>query len=45
MKAVEDVHLCSYCLSANRGVRLRNLDLVKKDLKIFLDNMVPQVKL
>lgn len=36
---------CSYCLSsANRGVRLRNLDLVKKELKIFLDNMVPQVK-
>lgn len=36
---------CSYCLSsAHRGVRLRNMDLVKKELKIFLDNQVPQVK-
>jgi len=36
---------CSYCLSsAQRGVRFRNMDLVKKELKIFLDNKVPQVK-
>lgn len=36
---------CSYCLSsAMRGVRFRNIDLVKKELKIFLDHKVPQVK-
>ncbi|MBR3770856.1 MAG: B12-binding domain-containing radical SAM protein [Clostridium sp.] len=36
---------CSYCLSSiERGVRLRNLDLVKKELQIFLDAKVPQVK-
>lgn len=36
---------CSYCLSsAHRGVRFRNIDLVKKELKIFLDYQVPQVK-
>lgn len=36
---------CSYCLSSiEPGVRLRNLDLVKKELQIFLDAKVPQVK-
>lgn len=36
---------CSYCLSsAMRGVRFRNIDLVKKELKMFLDHKVPQVK-
>ncbi len=36
---------CSYCLSsANHGVRFRNIDLVKKELKVFLDNKIPQVK-
>ncbi len=36
---------CSYCLSsAQRGVRFRNLELVKRELKIFLDYKVPQVK-
>lgn len=36
---------CTYCLSSvRRGVRFRNMDLVKKDLKILLDNQVPQVK-
>lgn len=36
---------CSYCLSsAHRGVRFRNIDLVKEELKIFLDHQVPQVK-
>lgn len=38
-------YTCSYCLSsAHRGVRLRNLDLVKKELKILLDHNVPQIK-
>lgn len=36
---------CSYCLSsAHRGVRFRNIELVKRELKIFLDHQVPQVK-
>ena len=36
---------CSYCLSsAHQGVRYRSIDLVKSDLKIFLDQKVPQVK-
>ena len=36
---------CSYCLSSiERGVRFRNLELVKKELQIFLDARVPQVK-
>ena len=36
---------CSYCLSSiEKGIRLRNLDLVKKELQIFLDHKVPQVK-
>ncbi|MDD4111931.1 MAG: DUF4080 domain-containing protein [Herbinix sp.] len=36
---------CSYCLSsAQRGVRYRRIDLVKAELKTFLDYKVPQVK-
>lgn len=36
---------CSYCLSSiEKGIRLRRLDLVKKELQIFLDAKVPQVK-
>ena len=36
---------CSYCLSSvDRKVRLRDLDLVKKELKIFLEHEVAQVK-
>lgn len=36
---------CSYCLSSiDKRVRLRDFDLVKKELQIFLDNKVPQVK-
>jgi len=36
---------CSYCLSAiEKQVRLRDVDLVKKELKFFLDHKVPQVK-
>ena len=36
---------CSYCLSSiERGVRLRDLNLVKKELQFFLDRKVPQVK-
>ncbi len=36
---------CSYCLSsADRGVRLRSLTLVKKELQFFLDRRVTQVK-
>ena len=36
---------CSYCLSsAQRGVRYRRMDLVKAELKTFLDYKVPQVK-
>ncbi len=36
---------CSYCLSsATKGVRFRNLDLVKADLKQFLAAEVTQVK-
>lgn len=36
---------CSYCLSAiDKTVRLRNLELVKKEIKFFLDNNVRQVK-
>lgn len=36
---------CSYCLSsAYRGVRFRNIELVKKELMIFLNYKVPQVK-
>lgn len=36
---------CSYCLSSvDKKVRLRNIDLVRNELKIFIDNNVPQVK-
>ena len=36
---------CSYCLSSiDKTVRLRNLDLVKKELQFFLDLKIPQVK-
>lgn len=36
---------CSYCLSSiDKRVRLRNIDLVLRELKVFLDNRVPQVK-
>lgn len=36
---------CSYCLSSiDKGVRLRSLELVRKELKFFLDAKVPQVK-
>lgn len=36
---------CSYCLSSlDRRVRYRSLDIVKKELKRFLDANIPQVK-
>lgn len=36
---------CSYCLSsADRGVKYRNLNLVKEELKEFLEHRIPQVK-
>ena len=36
---------CSYCLSSiDKSVRFRNLELVKKELQIFIDAKVPQVK-
>lgn len=36
---------CSYCLSSiDKKVRLRDIELVKKELQFFLDNRVPQVK-
>ncbi|MDD6400115.1 MAG: DUF4080 domain-containing protein [Lachnospiraceae bacterium] len=36
---------CSYCLSSiDKCIRFRSLDKVKKELKHFLDNKVPQVK-
>ena len=36
---------CSYCLSSiDKTVRLRDLNLVKKELQFFLDLKVPQVK-
>lgn len=36
---------CSYCLSSiDKGVRLRDIELVKKELQIFLDKKIPQVK-
>lgn len=36
---------CSYCLSSiDKGVRLRSMDLVKKELAFFLEHRVPQVK-
>ncbi|MDF2801575.1 MAG: cobalamin B12-binding domain protein [Anaerocolumna sp.] len=36
---------CSYCLSSvDKRVRMRDVELVKKELKIFLNYKVPQVK-
>ncbi len=36
---------CSYCLSSiDKSVRFRDLELVKKELQIFMDAHVPQVK-
>lgn len=36
---------CSYCLSSiDKKVRLRDIDIVKKELQFFLDNRVKQVK-
>lgn len=36
---------CSYCLSSiEKGIRLRKLSLVEKELQLFLDYKVPQVK-
>ena len=36
---------CSYCLSAiDKKLRLRNIELVKKELRFFLNHQIPQVK-
>lgn len=36
---------CSYCLSSiDKSVRLRDIEVVKKELQFFLDNRVAQVK-
>lgn len=36
---------CSYCLSSvDKAVRLRDIDIVKRELQFFLDNRVEQVK-
>lgn len=36
---------CSYCLSSiDKKVRLRDIELVKKELQVFLDAKIPQVK-
>ena len=36
---------CSYCLSSvDKKLRFRNIELVKNELKYFLDKKVPQVK-
>ena len=36
---------CSYCLSSiDKAVRFRDISIVKKELKLFLDNNVKQVK-
>jgi len=36
---------CSYCLSSiDKKVRIRSTELVKKELKFFIDHEVPQVK-
>lgn len=36
---------CSYCLSSiDKKVRLRSVELVKKELQVFIDAKVPQVK-
>lgn len=37
---------CSYCLSSvDKTLRFRNMNLVRQELKVFLDARVPQVKL
>ena len=36
---------CAYCLSSiDKRVRFRDMDLVKKELKFFLEKQVPQIK-
>lgn len=36
---------CSYCLSSiEKGIRLRDIELVKKELQFFIDNQIPLVK-
>ncbi|MBQ3546462.1 MAG: B12-binding domain-containing radical SAM protein [Lachnospiraceae bacterium] len=36
---------CSYCLSSiDKQLRFRDINLVKKELKFFIDNKIPQVK-
>lgn len=36
---------CSYCLSSiDKKLRFRDMELVKKELKFFIDHKVPQVK-
>lgn len=36
---------CSYCLSSvDKRVRIRDIELVKNELKVFLEHKVPQVK-
>ena len=36
---------CSYCLSSiDKKLRLRDIEIVKKELQFFIDNKVPQVK-
>lgn len=36
---------CSYCLSSiDKKLRFRSLELVKKELQMFLDHQIPQVK-
>ena len=36
---------CSYCLSSvDKSLRFRDIELVKKELKFFIDQKVPQIK-
>jgi len=36
---------CSYCLSSiERGIRLRDIELVKKELALFIDKRIPLIK-
>lgn len=36
---------CSYCLSSiEKGVRLRSIELVERELQLFIDYEIPQVK-
>ena len=36
---------CSYCLSSvEKGIRFRDIELVKKELQMFIDKKIPQVK-